>query len=229
MEASQKPREPQLKRVALDNLVPNPLNANSMSSDLREKLLVNIRRTGRYPLLVVRPHPIEDGKFEVLDGHHRIGILRDLGHTDARCDVWDVDDREARLLLATLNRMEGQDIPVRRAELLHELLADMSIEDLSGLIPETGPEIADLQALLEFPTDDIAHQLAMEAADQERLFPRTLSFVVTPEQEELIERAIQIASDGQPGRDLKARGLANIASHFLDAHPEETPLSTEPT
>ena len=122
------------RMVALDDLTPHPLNANVMPEDLRAKLAAHIRRTGRYPFLVVRPHPDEPGKYQVLDGHHRVEVLRELGFTEARCDVWDVDDREAKLLLATLNRLQGQDLPIRRAELIHELLGEMSAGDLAGQV-----------------------------------------------------------------------------------------------
>src|SRR6266850_1219361 len=90
------------KTIALDNLLAHPLNSNVMSDDLREKLKVHIKRTGRYPFIVVRPHPEQPGKYQVLDGHHRVGVLRELEHTEVRCDVWEVDDREAKVLLATL-------------------------------------------------------------------------------------------------------------------------------
>src|SRR6266705_1499678 len=90
--------------ISLDSLLPHPLNSNVMSPDLQAKLRAHIKRTGRYPFLVVRPHPDLPDKYQVLDGHHRIAVLRDLGHTEVRCDVWQVDDREAKLLLATLNR-----------------------------------------------------------------------------------------------------------------------------
>ncbi len=86
------------RMVPLDNLLPHPLNSNVMSPDLQAKLRAHIKWTGRYPFLVVRPPPDEPGKYQVLDGHHRVAVLRDLGHTEARCDVWQVDDREAKLL-----------------------------------------------------------------------------------------------------------------------------------
>ncbi|MBE3071108.1 MAG: ParB N-terminal domain-containing protein, partial [Planctomycetes bacterium] len=56
-------------------------------------------------------------RYQILNGHHRAQALRELGHTHARCDVWEVDDAEARLLLATLNRLEGRDDPGLRARL----------------------------------------------------------------------------------------------------------------
>ncbi len=135
---------------------PHPLNSNVMPDDLREKLRAHIKRTGRYPYVIVRPHPGDPGRFQVLDGHHRLAILRELGHTEARCDVWDVDDREAKLLLATLNRSQGQDLPIKRAQLIHDLLGEMSLDDLAGLLPETDKQLEELHALLEFPAEEIA-------------------------------------------------------------------------
>ena len=209
------------RMVPLDDLRPHPLNSNVMPPDLREKLKAHVKRTGRYPFLVVRPHPEEPGRYQVLDGHHRVEVLRELGHREARCDVWEVNDREAKLLLATLNRLQGQDVPIRRAELLHELLGEMSIDDLAGLLPETDKQIEELHALLEFPAEEIAALLEEQAKEAEKVLPRVMSFVVTPEQEEIIEQAVEMASDGTPGRDRKARGLANLARHFLEGVSRE--------
>jgi ParB family chromosome partitioning protein len=186
-----------------------------MPEDLRAKLTAHIKQSGRYPMVIVRPHPDESGRFQILDGHHRVEVLRELGHAEVRCDVWAVDDREAKLLLATLNRLQGQDSPIRRAQLLHELLGEMSLVDLAGLLPETDKQIEELHALLEFPAEEIAALIAADAEEQEKVLPRVLTFVVTPEQEELIERAVERASDGTPGRDRKAKGLVNLATHFL--------------
>jgi ParB/RepB/Spo0J family partition protein len=196
-----------------------------MPEDLREKLKAHIRRSGRYPHVIVRPHPEEPGKYQVLDGHHRVEVLRELGHREARCDVWDVNDREAKLLLATLNRLQGQDVPIRRAELIHELLGEMSADDLAGLLPESDRQIEELIALLQFPADEIAAILEAEAEEAEKVLPRVLSFVVSPEQEEVIERAVELASDGTPGRDRKARGLANLAREYLERRSDEASAS----
>ena len=204
------------RMVPLDQLSPHPLNSNVMPEELRGKLKAHIHRTGRYPFIVVRPDPEEPGRFQILDGHHRVEILRELGHAEARCDVWNVDDREAKLLLATLNRLEGQDSPIRRAQLIHELLGEMSLGDLAGLLPETDKQIEELETLLQFPAEEIAALLADQAAEQEKVLPRVLTFVVSPEQEQLIDRAVELASDGTTGRDRKARGLANLARHFLE-------------
>jgi ParB-like chromosome segregation protein Spo0J len=216
MSETKKPVRVGPRMVPLDDLIAHPLNSNVMPADLQAKLRAHIKRTGRYPFLVVRPHPDEPGKFQVLDGHHRIAILRELGHTEARCDVWEVNDREAKVLLATLNRLQGQDQPLKRAQLIHELLAEMSLDDLGGLLPETDKQLEELHALLEFPAEEVAALLEEQAQEAEKILPRVMTFVVTPDQEEVIERAVELASDGTPGRDRKARGLTNLAKRFLE-------------
>ena len=208
------------RMVPLASLHPHPLNANVLSADLKAKLKAHIKRSGRYPHIIVRPHPDEPEIYQILDGHHRVEVLRDLGRTQARCDVWDVDDREAKLLLATLNRLEGQDVPIRRAQLIHELLGELNMGDLAGLLPETDKQLEELEALLQFPADEIAALLDEQVDEEEKVLPRVMTFVVTPEQEQLVERAIELASDGTPGRDRKAKGLINLARHFLQTRED---------
>ena len=60
-----------------------------------------------------------------------------------------------------------------------------------------------------------------QAEEEEKILPRVISFVVTPDQERIIEEAVELASDGTPGRDRKARGLANLAMHYTEVHHEK--------
>ena len=69
--------------------------------------------------------------------------------------------------------------------------------------------------------------VAEQAEEEEKVLPRVLTFVVSPEQEELIDRAVELASDGTAGRDRKARGLANLAKRFL-TDKETIDASTPP-
>jgi len=98
----------------------------------------------------------------------------------------------------------------------------MSLDDLAGLLPETDKQIEELHALLEFPADEVALMLEQQAEEAERVLPRVLTFVVSPEQEALIEQAVELASDGTKGRDRKARGLANLARRYLEGRSDET-------
>ena len=92
----------------------------------------------------------------------------------------------------------------------------------AGLLPEEERQIEELHALLEFPAEEIAAQLDEETEKAEKVLPRVISFVVTPEQEEIIQQAVEMASDGTPGRDRKARGLTNLAKIYLEETSRET-------
>jgi hypothetical protein len=92
----------------------------------------------------------------------------------------------------------------------------MSMDDLAGLLPESDRQLEELHSLLEFPADEIAALLEEQAAEEEKVLPRVMTFVVTPEQETLIDQAVELASDGTLGRDRKARGLAALARTFMD-------------
>lgn len=79
-----------------------------VSDRLADALAEHIAQTGLYPRLIVRPHPRLPGKYELLDGRLRARILREAGATRARCEVWDVGDRQAELLSLTLNSLRSR-------------------------------------------------------------------------------------------------------------------------
>lgn len=133
--------------IAIDRLQPHPLNSNVMPERLFDKLVDHIERTGRYPALIVRPQG--GGVYQVLDGHHRLRTLQQLGHTQARCDVWPVNEAEATTLLATLNRLEGKDDARRRARLLAALERQLGSDDARSRLPERGEQVQKLLKLNE--------------------------------------------------------------------------------
>ena len=47
--------------------------------------------------------------FQIINGCHRCRALAKLGKKKAECVVWDVDDEQTDILLATLNRLGGKD------------------------------------------------------------------------------------------------------------------------
>lgn len=106
-----------VRLVTLDCLRPHPDNPNHMPASRLQKLVTHIRQSGRYEPLIVRPHPSEEGLYQILNGHHRAQALRAAGYDRAACIVWHATDREARIYLATLNRLVGADIPEKRAAL----------------------------------------------------------------------------------------------------------------
>jgi len=203
-----------LLRIPLQLLRPHPANANRMDGERLQKLAANISREGNYPPLVVRPHPEEAGCYQVLDGHQRWQVLKHLGHQEAVCYVWPCDDRTALVLLATLNRLEGQDDPLKRAELLRELTQLASPEDLAQLLPESAAFIRQSLDLLDLNLEELVADLERQAEAGSGL--RAITFVVTPQDEQVIEEAVQQVTAGLEGTNRRGRALALIARRYLE-------------
>lgn len=202
-----------LVRVPLERLRPHPSNTNRMDEEQLSKLAENIARESEYPPLVVRPHPVEEGAYQVLDGHQRWEALKRLGHEQALCYIWPCDDRTALVLLATLNRLEGTDEPLRRAELLRDLAAFMPVDELAALLPEDAAAIHQNLELLESDLEMLLAAFEQEPGSDDSL--RAITFVVTPEDEAVIEQAVGAVAGQLDGKNRRGRALAEIARAYL--------------
>ncbi len=201
--------------IALARLRPHPANPNVMDDALLAKLSENIRREQNYPPLIVRPHPDEPGAYQILDGHWRFEVLRRLGFPSARCYVWPCDDATALVLLATLNRLEGQDEPRLRAELLAQLAALASPEELARLLPE---DRGDLQRTLDMLALDLDRLLAdlTDRSEGTGDSPMAITFAVPREDVDIIEAAIIRRVAKLTGPNRRGRALTGICQHYLE-------------
>lgn len=167
-----------------------------------QSAIPNLQSTGGAP----------PGRYQILNGHHRARALGDLGHTHARCDVWEVDDDEARVLLATLNRLEGRDDPTARALLVTHLAEGRSAADLARLLPEPPDAVERLLRLATPPPAPV------EPADLAPL-PRPMTFFLSEEQHAAVVEALREARRGGPAGEKpdRARALERLALWYLEA------------
>lgn len=206
-----------LLRLPLDRLRPHPLNANDMAEEGLEKLARNIEQEGgKYPPLIVRSDPVVEGGYQLLDGHQRVKALRRLGHQDALCYLWECVDAAALRLVATLNRLQGEDIPALRAQLLKELTTVLPVEELALLLPENAEEIGDMLALFAVDEDALLAQFSAAAEQGDRDAPRLVSFALSPEDEASVEQAIVRAAADLDGANRRGRALGQIARRYLE-------------
>ena len=194
--------------IVLDKLIVHPDNPNRMSRSNFAKLVRNIRHTGRYEPLIVRPHPQRKGFFEIINGHHRCRALEVLGYKQAECIVWDIDDEQADILLATLNRLGGTDELGKKLFLLKRLNEKLDARELSRLLPQTAKQIARL-VNLHLP-DSPAKVNAMS-------FATPFVFCVSDSQQKIVETALFFAEKSVSGKtkaQKKAAALTYIAQYF---------------
>ena len=199
-----------VRSVGLEKLSAHPGNPNRMSKAAFRKLVRNIKRSGRYEPLVVRPRRGRAGFYEIINGHHRAEALRELGYEAADVVVWDVDDRETDVLLATLNRLGGSDMVDKRAVLLRRLSRRMNGGELAKLLPVS---VGQIERLVRLPVPQAP------AGAEGAVFARPMVFFVDGEQQEIIERALSAAA-GKAGGDVKAKrrsaALAEMARVYIE-------------
>jgi len=171
--------------IAIGKLIAHPGNANVMGESIFKKLVRNIEKTGRYEPVVVRPHPKKEDFFEIINGHHRIKALEQLGYKQVDCVVWDVDDEETEILLTTLNRLCGRDELSKRISLLKGLKKRMETRELAKLLPVTAKQIERLTNM-RMPSAPVRSDGVS--------FLMPMVFFVTDEQKRIIEEAIKFAS-----------------------------------
>lgn len=214
-----------IQSIALDKLDFHPDNPNQMSRVNFAKLVRNIERTGRYEPLIVRPCPpplcfakrSRGGYFQIINGHHRCHALAKLGYKTADCIVWDIDDEETDILLATLNRLGGSDELGKKLKLLEHLNKRMEAGKLAKLLPQTAKQIERLTNL---------KRPSAPAQINAKCFANPLVFFVNDKQQERIEKALSLVEStgrltAEPKAEMtkaakRAAALAQIAGHFLN-------------
>lgn len=189
--------------VALKKLHADSRNANDCPEDVLSKIKRHIEKTGFCPSLIVRPHPNKKGHFIIVDGHHRMRVIQELGWTEVECQIKAMSDQEASVYLLTLNRLRGTDIPRKRAELIQGLLPHFSLNDLSALLPESEKELEGLLALLELEEEALNSVLQKMMEDEAKTLPVPFGFMVSAQEAEIVrETLLYFQSEQQKGPDL---------------------------
>jgi hypothetical protein len=202
-----------LQDIPIDLLVVHPENSNFMEAETLRKLRKHIEQTGRYEPLTVRPHPWEEGKFQVVNGHNRLRVLRALKHQTALCLVWNLDDGQARLHLATLNRLSGKDIPERRVALLENLLDAFDINELTTLLPNDKKQLEELDRLSRLDLDEFVERTT---AEEELGVPVILSFMLEESEAKELNLALDLILNAAEERLSRSRGLVRLAHFYLE-------------
>lgn len=121
--------------LPVGDIFPNPWNVNSMAPADFEKLKKSIARYGLPLPVVVRPHPWETGKWQVVDGEHRWLAAKEIGWSDVRCTIVDYDDETAKEAGIVLNGLRGSPDETKLGSLLRELAAKRDEQELRDVMP----------------------------------------------------------------------------------------------
>jgi ParB/RepB/Spo0J family partition protein len=221
---SNQARALQIVEIPVGHLIPNPWNVNRMPAEIEHKLTEYLRREGLVEPMVVRPHPSEAERYEILGGYHRWKICKEkLGYESMPCVVVDLDDKRAKVLSINLNEMSGEPVPALLAELLHDLNREIAIEDLETLLPYDASAIEDALELLKLP-EGLDRMLEEEAAKEEAEAPVIVSIVLDKKQYVVVEAAMERAiREVGAIKNRKGRAIELMAVAYLQAMGEPVP------
>ena len=215
--------------IKLSNLLPHPGNPNRMSKENFRKLVRHIECSGRYEPLIVRPMS-NDSQYQIINGHHRFEALKLLGCETCDCVVWDVDDDEANLLLATLNRLCGQDVLEKKTALLDKLNSKLKVAELARLLPQTKTQI---QRLIDLHKDGLKLKLA-QPDEQSIAYP--FVFFLNAEQKQIVDKAINHVGfmavnptrfTASTKAERNAQAITQIASGYIGIIEHREPEVTD--
>jgi ParB/RepB/Spo0J family partition protein len=198
-----------IKTVQIDKLKAHPDNPNRMSDKTFAKLVRNIKRTGRYEPIIVRT---KGESYEIINGHHRVKALQQLGIKSADIVIWDVNDDEVDILLTTLNRLSGSDELDKKLAILRRLNEKMRTTELAKLLPFSSTQI---KRLKEFKLPTAPVKIEPDS------FAHPMVFFINKEQKQIIEKAIHEAqaTNGEITNDkrrTKAAALTHIAQTYIE-------------
>jgi len=199
-----------IQSILLDKLVPHPDNPNKMGRSNFSKLVRNISRSGLYEPLVVRPHPQRPGSFEIINGHHRLMALAKLSYKAADAIVWDIDDKQTDILLATLNRLGGFDELAKKLKLLNRLNEKSAAGELAKLLPQTKKQIERLTNL---------RMPSVPTKTDAKCFSNPLVFFLNDKQQQIVENALSLADENKNKKTKAAKraaALTHIAQYFVN-------------
>jgi hypothetical protein len=201
-----------IQEIPIELLLEHPENSNFMNAETAQTLRRHIERTGRYEPLTVRPHPSEDGKFQVINGHNRLRVLRALNHQTANCVVWNLDDDQTRLYLATLNRLSGNEVPERRAALMDNLLQAFDVDELTALLPDDKKQIEELRRLSRFEPDEIITRIS---AEEKLAIPVILTFMVEESEAKEVNLALDLILNTEKEKLSRSQAFVYLARFYL--------------
>ncbi len=208
--------------IDINLLFAHPENPNVMSKKNLQKLTRHIEESGNYEPVIIRKHPQMAGKFQIINGHHRVAALRSLRFTQVACVQWDVDDKQTLVLVQSLNRLCGKDDPDKKMAVIQKLSQNYDSKTLSKILPDTRQTIERLinSTAANFDQKKIA-----------KAYLNSLVFFVDDKQFETVTSALEAACENinitgkaavQTNNTFNAIALTQICDQFLnDKHNKE--------
>lgn len=191
----------EVKLVPIDEIKPSPFeNANEFSEELFASLKKDIEEHGLVgESLIVNPKDMT-----LINGHHRLKVLKQLNYSEAPCIFYEpADETEHKLLSIAWNQKHG----TFNEQKLHNLIKDIhdsgkySLEELAEKLGFNNSEIREKLEAIKID-EDLIKKLENDAMEQDKNLPALLTFSIRKEDLKIIEDAMELANQKTRGEAL---------------------------
>lgn len=151
-----------LRIIAVSDIESNEYNPNLMDAEYFESLTTAIKDEGvmSQPVMV-RNKPDHPGKFIIVDGEHRWRGAKLAGLPKIACVVVAYDETMSKVRTLSMNRIRGQDIPIKLAHLIVDLKKTYTDKQIAAMTGVRLDEQTSVLALLEVPDIDFSEGMPM--------------------------------------------------------------------
>jgi ParB family chromosome partitioning protein len=143
-----------LRQIPLDLLEPNPYQPRStMEPEALESLAASIRAQGILQPILVRPHPTEPGRYQLISGERRWRAAALAGLHEVPAIQRSMSDTEVAVS-ALVENLQRQDLnPMEEAEGLNRLVEefDLTHEALGFAVSKSRAHVGNMIRLLKLP------------------------------------------------------------------------------
>lgn len=177
------------KRVDVALVDPNPWNPNRMVESEQKATEQSLARFGQVAPVVVRTHPDDPARYQIIDGAHRREAMALASAEEMLVfDLGEVSDTDAKHLNMVLVETRGQPDEIRMGALLASLSETMPPADIVEPLPMTADEATEMidKSLYDWQDELAAAQppkepdafgpFAVPAADAQRVKKVLASF-----------------------------------------------------
>lgn len=170
-----------IKLVQISDIETNDYNPNVMEKETFDLLVDHIQDDGHMvqPVLV-RENPTGKTPYMLVDGEHRFSASAKAGLKDIMVVVVPYDEVTAKIRTISMNSLRGNYVPMKMANLLHELQKKYSKSELHRMTGIHEDEMESLATLLEVPDIDFSDSPTISSSDVER--PIAVNIMLMPDE-----------------------------------------------
>jgi len=168
----------QLVQINIADLKPAEWNYKTDGTEEQiEKLAASIKEDSSAGVLAVRE---VDGKFEVIDGNHRLKAVKNLKWQKVPCENFgDISKAKAIIVSRRRNTQWFEDDTVKYAEIFRDdVLQEYSLDDLEKIMPESREDMENLAKLLDFDWEQYGSE---GGAEEDKEGKKAIKFKLTEE------------------------------------------------